>query len=83
MPDEIFPVVQELLARSLKLDVARVTPGASFGHDIVLDSLTTADLLSTLSARYHVQLDPWEISGVQTVGELCALVAGKAPLRRG
>jgi acyl carrier protein len=81
MQDEILTFIREFLARNLDPPPARVTPRTSFSRDVVLDSLTAFDLLAGLAERFRITLDPWETADIETVGELCGLVAEKVAAR--
>lgn len=67
----------EAIAENLALPIADIDPQARLKDDLGLNPLEIADLLDSLSQKFHIFFDPAEAEQVQTIGNLIELIEDK------
>lgn len=75
------PVTRERVraesAAHLGIDAAQLTPSATLGEDLGVDSLTAVELSMKLEEAYGISISDEELTEVSTYGDLEALVMAK------
>lgn len=66
MLDRIIDIIRE----QLNLDDVEITEDTSFKDDLGVDSLDLLELVMAFEEEYNIELDPEELEGVQTVGDV-------------
>jgi acyl carrier protein len=77
MSDPTFDIVRAALVDLLGVPPERIGPATLFVEDLEMDSLLSVALLSTLVEQLDLRIDPMETVGVESVGQLVALLAWK------
>ncbi len=72
--------VREIIASVLRVPSATVMPTARLADLAELDSLSLAEIASALDEEFAVRVPADDLTTLQTVGELAAVVA-RAPAR--
>lgn len=67
----------EAIADSLALPIVDVDLDSSFQDDLGLNPIETADLLQSISRKFHIFFEPHETEGIRTVEDLVELVEDK------
>ncbi|HOO33491.1 MAG TPA: acyl carrier protein [Thermotogota bacterium] len=75
--NDIIKKVNEIIAESLDVDLAEVTPEASLTEDIGADSLELVDLTMDFEDEFDVKIESAELSEINTVGEITELLLKK------
>jgi acyl carrier protein len=70
----ILESLRELLMREFELPEEALRPEASLAGDLDLDSLDAVALEQELEAKTGVQLDLEDLKGVETLGDLVAML---------
>ena len=61
----------------LAVEVAQLTPGATFGDDLGADSLDLVELVMALEETFDIEVDEDELKDIRTVGEAFELIYAK------
>jgi len=61
--------VKEIVAEQLGVDIAKVSPTASFINDLGADSLDTVELVMALEEEFKLEIPDEEASKITTVGQ--------------
>ena len=69
--------VEEVVARLLNVDPARVTQGARFIEDLHATSLDVVEIIMALEERFSVEISDTDAEGIHTVGDVAALLVRK------
>ncbi len=69
MADQIESKVKEIIVENLGVDVATVSPQASFVNDLGADSLDTVELVMALEEEFDIEIPDEEAEKIQTVGQ--------------
>jgi len=75
--NDIIKKVNEIIAESLDVGLAEVTPEASLTEDIGADSLELVDLTMDFEDEFDVKIESAELSEINTVGEITELLLKK------
>ena len=75
----ILESLRELLKREFELPEEALRPEASLAGDLDLDSLDAAALELELEATTGVQLELDDLKGVETLGDLVAMLRDRTP----
>lgn len=70
----IFDKVQEIIVKELKVDAAKVTPGASLKDDLGADSLDAVEIVMDIEDEFGVEIDDTKAEAISTVGDLVAYI---------
>ena len=73
---EILAKIQAAMASLFELDPADVTPEATLGEDLDLDSIDAIDLIIKMQDLTDEKIDPEAMSKVRTVGDIVDIVEG-------
>jgi acyl carrier protein len=74
---EVIDAVREICARTLRVPLAHVHPGALLVEDLQVDSLFINELAIALEERFNIQFDEEEMSSLRTVQDVADHIAGK------
>ena len=66
MLDRIIEIINE----QLNIDDAVITEETSFKDDLGVDSLDLLELVMAFEEEYNIELNPEELEGIQTVGDV-------------
>lgn len=75
--EDVGERVEEVVARLLNVDPARVTQGARFIEDLHATSLDVVEIIMALEERFSVEISDTDAEGIHTVGDVAALVVRK------
>jgi len=70
MIDRIIDIIRE----QLNLDDVEITEETSFKDDLGVDSLDLLELVMAFEEEYNIELDPEELEGIQTVGDIAEFI---------
>ena len=83
---EIEARVQAAVAAYLDVDPGRLTPEATLGDDLCVDSLSAIELAMVLEDEFQVTLPEDDLARIRTYGDVVGLVreqaSGDAPSTR-
>lgn len=66
MLDKVIDIIKE----QLNIDDVEITEETSFKDDLGVDSLDLLELVMAFEEEYSIELDPEELEGIQTVGDI-------------
>jgi len=72
---EILTKVQEIVADTLDVELAKVTPEASFTNDLGADSLATVDLVMKLEESFDIEIPDSAAEQITTVQQAVDYIA--------
>lgn len=75
--EDVGERVEEVVARLLNVDPARVTQGARFVEDLHATSLDVVEIIMALEERFSVEISDTDAEGIHTVGDVAALLVRK------
>ena len=75
--EDVGERVEEVVARLLNVDPARVTQGARFFEDLHATSLDVVEIIMALEERFSVEISDTDAEGIHTVGDVAALLVRK------
>ncbi|MBO4617340.1 acyl carrier protein [Lachnospiraceae bacterium YSD2013] len=70
MLDRIIDIIRE----QLNIDDVEITEDTSFKDDLGVDSLDLLELVMAFEEEYNMELDPEELEGIQTVGDVMEFI---------
>ena len=70
MLDKIVDIIKE----QLNIDDVEITEDTSFKDDLGVDSLDLLELVMAFEEEYSIELDPEELEGIQTVGDVIEFI---------
>jgi len=70
MLDKIVDIIKD----QLNIDDVEITEETSFKDDLGVDSLDLLELVMAFEEEYNIELDPEELEGVQTVGDVVEFI---------
>ncbi len=70
MLDRIVEIIEE----QLNIDDVEITEETSFKDDLGVDSLDLLELVMAFEEEYSIELDPEELEGIQTVGDVMEFI---------
>ncbi|MBR5897366.1 MAG: acyl carrier protein [Lachnospiraceae bacterium] len=70
MLDRIIDIIRE----QLNIDDVEITEDTSFKDDLGVDSLDLLELVMAFEEEYSIELDPEELEGIQTVGDVMEFI---------
>lgn len=70
MLDKIVDIIRE----QLNIDDVEITEDTSFKDDLGVDSLDLLELVMAFEEEYGMELDPEELEGIQTVGDVMEFI---------
>jgi len=62
--------IKDLIVDICSIDIALITPDASFKEDMKMDSLNIADLIASLEEDYEIIVNQEAAMGIRTFGQL-------------
>ena len=71
---EIFQRIAAILHETFDIDPARITPQASLGGDLDIDSIDAVDLMDRLRRQTGRKISADDFRSVRTVGDLVGAV---------
>ena len=74
---EALAKFNESAVEVLAVDVAQLTPDATFGDDLGADSLDLVELVMALEESFDIEVDEDELKDIRTVGQAFDLVYAK------
>lgn len=66
--------IVEIIKEQLNIDDIDITEETSFKDDLGVDSLDLLELVMAFEEEYSVELDPEELEGIQTVGDVVEFI---------
>ncbi len=66
--------IVEIIKEQLNIDDIDITEDTSFKDDLGVDSLDLLELVMAFEEEYSVELDPEELEGIQTVGDVVEFI---------
>jgi acyl carrier protein len=73
----VFAVLQQGLAKRLRLSAEDITASSRLTEDLGVDSLTAVELLIEVEDRFGVIVTDADAGRLSTVGEAAELIAGR------
>jgi len=70
MLDRVIDIIRE----QLNLDDVDINEETSFKDDLGVDSLDLLELVMAFEEEYSIELDPEELEGIQTVGDIVEFI---------
>ena len=70
MLDRIIDIIRE----QLNIDDVEITEDTSFKDDLGVDSVDLLELVMAFEEEYSIELDPEELEGIQTVGDVMEFI---------
>jgi acyl carrier protein len=61
--------VRNVVARTLKVDRARISDDARFVEDLGADSIRSVELVAAFEEEFDIEMDDEAVLGVKTVGK--------------
>ena len=61
--------VKDVIARTLKIDEARIIPEARFVEDLGAESIQSVELIAAFEDEFDIEMDEEDALGVKTVGK--------------
>lgn len=68
----VFERIQEIIAKKLEIDPARITRETSFTEDLELDSLDVAELVMDIEQEFDIVIPDEAYTNIMTVGDAAA-----------
>jgi len=68
MPD-VEDRIKDVVARTLKIEVARITPESRFVEDLGAESIQSVELVAAFEEEFDIEMDDEEALEVKTVGK--------------
>ena len=62
--------IVDIIREQLNIDDVEITEDTSFKDDLGVDSLDLLELVMAFEEEYSIELDPEELEGIQTVGDI-------------
>ena len=80
---EVEKRVKEVVAKTLKVDPARIVDDARFVEDLGAESIQSVELLASFEEEFDIEMDEEAALGVKTVGKAVDFIAlsCSAPMR--
>ena len=75
--DAAFEKFKSCAVEVLNVPADKITPDATFGTDLDVDSLDLVELVMALEEAFDITVDESELEGVETIGQAFALVTSK------
>ncbi len=66
--------VIDIIKEQLNIDDIEITEETSFKDDLGVDSLDLLELVMAFEEEYNIELDPEELEGIQTVGDIVEFI---------
>lgn len=66
----MFEKVQEIIAKELGLDKAKVNNEARLTEDLGADSLDAVEIIMALEEEFNIQVDDSNFQNIKTVGDI-------------
>lgn len=66
--------VIDIIKEQLNIDDVDITEETSFKDDLGVDSLDLLELVMAFEEEYNIELDPEELEGIQTVGDIVEFI---------
>lgn len=66
--------VIDIIKEQLNIDDVDITEETSFKDDLGVDSLDLLELVMAFEEEYSIELDPEELEGIQTVGDIVEFI---------
>ena len=73
--DDIRERVIKVVAETLKVDPAQVTPESNFVSDLGAESIQSIELVAAFEDEFDIEMDPDEATAVKTVGGAVEFIA--------
>ena len=70
MLERIIDIIKE----QLNIDDVEITEDTSFKDDLGVDSLDLLELVMAFEEEYNIELNPEELEGISTVGEIMEFI---------
>ena len=61
--------VKDVVARTLKVDLARITDDARFVEDLGAESIQSVELVAAFEEEFDIEMDDEDALGVKSVGK--------------
>jgi len=75
--DDVESKVKDIIAEQLGVDVASVTPDASFTEDLGADSLDAVELIMAIEEAFDIEIPDEEAEGMTTPAECITAIKAK------
>ena len=77
MDQELFALFKKCAVEVLSVSDDQVTEDAKFGDDLDADSLDLVELVMALEEEFGIEVPEEDLEGIETVGQVFALVTNK------
>lgn len=75
----VFEKLRDIIAEQFGIDVDSITEATSFAEDLNADSLDMVDVVLAIQEHFNIgEIDDEELAGIETVGQVVALIENKA-----
>jgi len=78
MPD-VEDRIKDVVARTLKIEVARITPESRFVEDLGAESIQSVELVAAFEEEFDIEMDDEEALEVKTVGKAVEFIEKLTP----
>ncbi len=75
MSQEIQDRVVEVVARTLKIDAARIAPDSRFVEDLGAESMQSVELIAAFEEEFDIEMDERKALDVKTVSKAVEFIA--------
>jgi acyl carrier protein len=75
MADDVQDRVVRVVARTLKIDPARITPESRLVEDLGAESMQSVELIAAFEEEFDVDMDEQGALGVKTVGKAVEFIS--------
>ncbi|MBC7679067.1 MAG: acyl carrier protein [Pseudorhodobacter sp.] len=76
---DVLAGLAEILDEVAGTPVDKVVPGAAFGDDLEIDSLTMVEVVVACEERFNVRIPDEALEALRTVGDAVALITASVP----
>lgn len=73
----MFDKILEIMNEQLGIDVAGITEETTFRDDLRIDSLDLYELVTALEDEYGIEIQPDELDGLKSIGDVVNYLADK------
>ena len=75
----VFEKLRDIIAEQFGVDADSITEATSFAEDLNADSLDMVDVVLAIQEQFNIaEIDDEELAGIETVGQVVALIENKA-----
>jgi acyl carrier protein len=75
MADDVQDRVVKVVARTLKIDPARITPESRLVEDLGAESMQGVEMIAAFEEEFDIEMDEEAALGVKTIGKAVEFIA--------